>query len=65
MNVVVFYIILLQMYKHVRKEKKMIDDCFDALKSINTMEWDARALASTFFSANIYKCTFAMELVQL
>lgn len=28
--------------------EKMIDDCFDALKSINTMERDAGALASLF-----------------
>lgn len=51
------------MYKHVRMGEKMIDDCFDALKSINTMDWDARALAS-IFSAK-YKCTFSMERVQL
>jgi hypothetical protein len=25
--------------------EKMIDDCFDALKSINTIEWDDEALA--------------------
>lgn len=26
--------------------REMIDDCFDALKSINTMEWNDEALAS-------------------
>lgn len=45
------------------ERKKMIDDCFDALKSINTMEWDARALASIFQQK--YKHTFAEERVKL
>lgn len=46
---VVFYIILLQIYTY----EKMIDDCFDALKAISTMVWDAEALANAVWNKTV------------
>lgn len=39
----IYRIILLQMYT-IRARSEMIDDCFDALKSINTMDWPETAM---------------------